>query len=81
MLARIYTGDAKIPDGCRPISNGSKFPVMLYVAYPFGIRVGSGCSIDESFDLTCNTTYDPPKLFTLVQSFDLRLFCLDCFLM
>ncbi|KAJ0715381.1 hypothetical protein HanPI659440_Chr13g0500501 [Helianthus annuus] len=51
------------------------------VAYPFVIGVGSGCSIDESFDLTCNTTYDPPKLFTLVQSFDLRLFCLDCFLM
>ncbi|KAI7733106.1 hypothetical protein M8C21_010384, partial [Ambrosia artemisiifolia] len=35
----------------------------LTVAYPFGIGVGSGCSIDASFDLTCNTTYDPPKLF------------------
>ncbi|KAJ0743586.1 putative EGF-like domain-containing protein [Helianthus annuus] len=99
-----YTGDAKIPHGCRPISNGSKiyshgihisssvwFPGNIIgghwnflwhnVAYPFGIGVGSGCSIDESFDLTCNTTYDPPKLFTLVQLFDLRLFCLDCFLM
>ncbi|PWA73850.1 EGF-like calcium-binding domain-containing protein [Artemisia annua] len=35
----------------------------LTVAYPFGIGVGSGCSKDESFDLSCNTTYDPPRLF------------------
>ncbi|PWA78326.1 EGF-like calcium-binding domain-containing protein [Artemisia annua] len=35
----------------------------LTVAYPFGIGVGSGCSIDESFDLTCNSTYNPPRLF------------------
>ncbi|KAI3819078.1 hypothetical protein L1987_12901 [Smallanthus sonchifolius] len=35
----------------------------LTVAYPFGIGVGSGCSKDDSFDLTCNSTYDPPTLY------------------
>ncbi|MFS7984618.1 hypothetical protein Hanom_Chr11g00988581 [Helianthus anomalus] len=25
-----YIGDAKTPDACRPISNGSKFPVMVF---------------------------------------------------
>ena len=33
----------------------------LTIEYPFGID--KGCSIDESFDLTCNLTSNPPKLF------------------
>ncbi|KAK9073081.1 hypothetical protein SSX86_007403 [Deinandra increscens subsp. villosa] len=44
----------------------------LTVAYPFGIGVGSGCSRDASFDLTCNTTHDPPKLF--IKSGNLQIF-------
>ncbi|XP_076942294.1 wall-associated receptor kinase 2-like [Bidens hawaiensis] len=35
----------------------------LTVAYPFGIGVGSGCSKDPTFDLICNSSYDPPRLF------------------
>ncbi|KAI3756404.1 hypothetical protein L1987_56224 [Smallanthus sonchifolius] len=33
------------------------------VPYPFGIGNGTGCSIDNSFHVTCNTSYEPPKLF------------------
>ncbi|KAL7585663.1 hypothetical protein Lser_V15G42748 [Lactuca serriola] len=33
----------------------------LTIEYPFGID--KGCSIDESFNLTCNLTSNPPKLF------------------
>nr|XP_043633112.1 wall-associated receptor kinase 5-like [Erigeron canadensis] len=35
----------------------------LTVPYPFGIGVGSGCSLDKTFDMTCNSTYNPPRLF------------------
>nr|XP_017224752.1 PREDICTED: wall-associated receptor kinase 2-like [Daucus carota subsp. sativus] len=37
----------------------------LTVPYPFGIGVGSGCSIDSStwFDVNCNTSFSPPKAF------------------
>nr|GFC28076.1 wall-associated receptor kinase 2-like [Tanacetum cinerariifolium]GFC28082.1 wall-associated receptor kinase 2-like [Tanacetum cinerariifolium] len=49
----------------------------LTVAYPFGIGVGSGCSIDESFDLTCNSTYDPPRLF--IKSGNLQIFKISDF--
>ena len=44
----------------------------LTVAYPFGIGVGSGCSIDESFELTCNSTYDPPRLFIKSGNLQIR---------
>ncbi|KAH7842182.1 hypothetical protein Vadar_002367 [Vaccinium darrowii] len=35
----------------------------LTVPYPFGIGVGSGCSIDPEFDINCNTSSDTPKAF------------------
>ncbi|GKB72876.1 kinase RLK-Pelle-WAK family protein [Tanacetum coccineum] len=36
----------------------------IAVPYPFGIGEDSGCSLDKSFYVTCNSThYDPPKLF------------------
>ncbi|KAJ9545338.1 hypothetical protein OSB04_025045 [Centaurea solstitialis] len=35
----------------------------LTVPYPFGIGVDRGCSLDESFDLNCSSTENPPKLF------------------
>ncbi|KAK4418906.1 Wall-associated receptor kinase [Sesamum alatum] len=36
----------------------------LTVPYPFGIGIGSGCSIDPWFDINCNATFNPPKPFT-----------------
>ncbi|KAH7842781.1 hypothetical protein Vadar_009216 [Vaccinium darrowii] len=35
----------------------------LTVPYPFGIGVGSGCSIDRGFDITCDNSSGPPKAF------------------
>ncbi|XP_051131273.1 uncharacterized protein LOC127251579 [Andrographis paniculata] len=35
----------------------------LIVPYPFGIGVGSDCSIGPSFDISCNTSFNPPKPF------------------
>ncbi|KAK2972073.1 hypothetical protein RJ640_010236 [Escallonia rubra] len=35
----------------------------LTVPYPFGIGPGSNCSIGEGFDITCNTSFYPPKPF------------------
>ncbi|XP_028063149.1 putative wall-associated receptor kinase-like 16 [Camellia sinensis] len=35
----------------------------LTVPYPFGIGIGSGCSIDPVFDINCNTSFNPPKPF------------------
>ncbi|KAK3006378.1 LOW QUALITY PROTEIN: hypothetical protein RJ639_016592 [Escallonia herrerae] len=35
----------------------------LTVPYPFGIGLGSGCSIGEWFDISCNTSFYPPKPF------------------
>ncbi|KAI3677558.1 hypothetical protein L6452_36824 [Arctium lappa] len=32
------------------------------IPYPFGIGVENGCSLDESFNMTCNSTENPPKL-------------------
>ncbi|CAK9140003.1 unnamed protein product [Ilex paraguariensis] len=35
----------------------------LTVPYPFGIGIGTGCSIDPGFDINCNTSFNPPKPF------------------
>ncbi|KAH7842660.1 hypothetical protein Vadar_007793 [Vaccinium darrowii] len=35
----------------------------LTVPYPFGIGVGSNCSIARGFDINCNTSSDSPKAF------------------
>ncbi|KAI3666958.1 hypothetical protein L6452_41999 [Arctium lappa] len=35
----------------------------LTVPYPFGIGSNSGCSIGPWFDITCNTSFNPPKAF------------------
>ncbi|KAI3750472.1 hypothetical protein L2E82_21110 [Cichorium intybus] len=43
----------------------------LTVEYPFGIGTGNGCSLDESFELTCNMTYDPPKLFIRTSNIEI----------
>ncbi|KAJ0699608.1 putative wall-associated receptor kinase, galacturonan-binding domain-containing protein [Helianthus annuus] len=33
----------------------------LIVPYPFGIGIGSNCSISKEFDIYCNTSLNPPK--------------------
>ncbi|KAM7532005.1 hypothetical protein LguiB_035415 [Lonicera macranthoides] len=43
--------------GCQPQCGN------LTVPYPFGIGIGSGCSIDPSFAINCNTSFNPPKPF------------------
>ncbi|XP_043700141.1 wall-associated receptor kinase 2-like [Telopea speciosissima] len=40
-------------DNCRSLS----------VPYPFGIIGNNNCSRDTTFEVTCNDTYNPPKLF------------------
>ncbi|XP_012832709.1 PREDICTED: wall-associated receptor kinase 1-like [Erythranthe guttata] len=35
----------------------------LTIPYPFGIGIGSGCSIRPSFDIKCDTSFNPPKPF------------------
>ncbi|KAL9272246.1 Wall-associated receptor kinase 2-like protein [Drosera capensis] len=35
----------------------------LTVPYPFGIGPGSGCAMDSRYEITCNTSYTPPKAF------------------
>ncbi|KAK4392330.1 Wall-associated receptor kinase [Sesamum angolense] len=37
----------------------------LTVPYPFGIGLDAGCSIDPVFDIDCNTSYTPPKAFSM----------------
>ncbi|GJY95190.1 wall-associated receptor kinase 2-like protein [Tanacetum coccineum] len=34
-----------------------------YSSYPFGIGKDTGCSLDDSFYVHCNTSFDPPKLY------------------
>ncbi|CAA3033586.1 wall-associated receptor kinase 2-like [Olea europaea subsp. europaea] len=42
----------------------------LTVPYPFGIGLGSGCSIGPPFDIDCNTSFNPPKAFTSKRNFE-----------
>ncbi|KAL2250388.1 wall-associated receptor kinase 2-like [Sesamum indicum] len=42
----------------------------LTVPYPFGVGIGSGCSIDPWFDINCNATFNPPKPFTAKGSLE-----------
>ncbi|KAK2993032.1 hypothetical protein RJ640_001595 [Escallonia rubra] len=35
----------------------------LTVPNPFGVGIGSVCSIDPWFDINCNTSFSPPKPF------------------
>lgn len=35
----------------------------LQVPYPFGVGIGSNCSMSSDFDIYCNTTYNPPKAY------------------
>ncbi|CAI9782375.1 unnamed protein product [Fraxinus pennsylvanica] len=35
----------------------------LTVPYPFGIGIGTNCSISSWYDINCNTTFNPPKPF------------------
>ncbi|KAK4483790.1 hypothetical protein RD792_010994 [Penstemon davidsonii] len=35
----------------------------LTVPYPFGIGIGTSCSISPWFDVNCNTSFNPPKPF------------------
>ncbi|KAL0330357.1 UNVERIFIED_CONTAM: Wall-associated receptor kinase-like 8 [Sesamum radiatum] len=35
----------------------------LSVPYPFGIGIRANCSINHSFDIKCNSSFDPPKAF------------------
>ncbi|XP_076895598.1 wall-associated receptor kinase 2-like [Bidens hawaiensis] len=37
----------------------------VMVPYPFGIGNDTGCALDNSFYVTCNKSYEPPKLFLL----------------
>ncbi|GKD53369.1 wall-associated receptor kinase 2-like protein [Tanacetum coccineum] len=54
----------------------------IAIPYPFGIGNDTGCSLNNSFYVTCDTSTDPPKLFLassnlVVHSFsdsELRLF-------
>ncbi|KAI3507362.1 hypothetical protein L1887_22346 [Cichorium endivia] len=59
-----YQGNPYLDPGCQAKpADCQKKCGNLTVEYPFGIGTGNGCSLDESFELTCNMTYDPPKLF------------------
>lgn len=45
----------------------------LTVPYPFGIiSKGLNCSIDPSFDITCNSSFNPPKAF--IQTGNLEVY-------
>ncbi|XP_021988430.1 wall-associated receptor kinase 5 isoform X1 [Helianthus annuus] len=43
----------------------------LSVPYPFGIGKDTGCSLDDSFSVICNTSYSEPKLFLLSSGIEI----------
>nr|DAD39320.1 TPA_asm: hypothetical protein HUJ06_013643 [Nelumbo nucifera] len=51
VASQSQTSKSGCPDKCGNVS----------VPYPFGI--GDDCSIDEQFNLTCDASFSPPKLF------------------
>lgn len=40
----------------------------LTVSYPFGIGVNSSCSINPSFAINCDASFDPPKAFLSIDN-------------
>nr|DAD39323.1 TPA_asm: hypothetical protein HUJ06_013646 [Nelumbo nucifera] len=58
VASQSQTSQSGCPDKCGNVS----------VPYPFGI--GDNCSIDEQFNLTCNSSFSPPKLFLPNGNFD-----------
>ncbi|XP_051151445.1 wall-associated receptor kinase-like 8 [Andrographis paniculata] len=60
----IADGDRIAKPGC-PNKCGN-----LKVPYPFGIGVEAGCSINPSFDISCNTSFNPPKAFLGADQFE-----------
>ncbi|KAL2500227.1 Wall-associated receptor kinase 2 [Forsythia ovata] len=53
----IATGATITKPGC-PSKCGN-----LTVPFPFGIGLGTGCSIGSWFDVNCSTSFDPPRAF------------------
>ncbi|KAL8031687.1 hypothetical protein ABFX02_13G042300 [Erythranthe guttata] len=45
----------------------------LIVSYPFGIGIGKRCSIHPSFDINCNTSFNPPKPFIIAEDNNLEV--------
>ncbi|KAI7735675.1 hypothetical protein M8C21_019839 [Ambrosia artemisiifolia] len=43
----------------------------LTIPYPFGIGRNSGCSLGPWFDITCNTSFNPPKAFLPADLFSM----------
>ncbi|KAL0426230.1 UNVERIFIED_CONTAM: Wall-associated receptor kinase [Sesamum latifolium] len=43
--------------------NGQSKCGNLTVPYPFGIGLGTGCSLGAWFDVNCNTSFNPPRPF------------------
>ncbi|CAL5333121.1 unnamed protein product [Camellia sinensis] len=43
----------------------------ISIPYPFGPT--EGCYIDQRFQVTCNHTYDPPKLFLFLETSNMEI--------
>ncbi|KAK1400808.1 putative WALL ASSOCIATED KINASE (WAK)-LIKE 10 [Heracleum sosnowskyi] len=57
-----YAGNPYLPDGCQGVAKAGcpNKCGNLSIPYPFGIRT---CSAETRFEINCNTTFNPPKLF------------------